>query len=341
LRTRSNRYMSQESQRVLARLKLRSRNLLRLQLRGFPGGLEIPFHAFVGGVRKPRVLLIAGVHGDEYESVAALHDIAMKIHPNDLRGTVTIVPVANPQAFYAGTRRNPVDLGDLNRSFPGDPGGTTSERVADLLFQSLVLGSDGVLSMHCWSREATVVPYVEYSADHTEVGRKSFAAACALGLKFLHPYTWHPGLLVAAATRHGIPSIEPEVGGMGTVTLDGQRIYRNMIYRFLQHWRLLESTIPCTDAPHPVPEIINHSDCLSNHAGLFRSCVNVGDIVEKGSLLGTVHDLTGRCIEQVRASRAGAVGILRTFASVHPGDRLVQLFWPIQRHPLKQRRRPD
>ena len=327
--------MSPGSQRVFAKLKLRSINLLTLKLRGFPGGLEIPFHVFVGRASKPRVLLIAGVHGDEYESVAVLHDIASEINPNDLGGTLTIVPVANPQAFYAGTRRNPVDLGDLNRSFPGNPEGTTSERVADLLFQNLVLASDGVLSMHCWSKEATVVPYVEYSVDRTEVGRRSFAAARALGLKFLHPYTWHPGLLVAAATRYGIPSIEPEVGGMGTVTPDGQRIYRSIIYRFLQHWKLLEPSAPCTDALHPDPEIIDHSDCLSNHAGLFRSCVNVGDVVKKGSLLGTVHDLTGRCIEQARASRAGTVGILRTFASVQPGDRLAQLFWRIQRHPAK------
>lgn len=78
-------------------------------------------------------------------------------------------------------------------------------------------------------------------------------------------------------------------------------------------------------------KLINHSDCLSNHAGLFRSCVSVGDLVEKGSLLGTVHDLTGRCIERARASRVGNVGILRTFASVQPGDRLAQLFWRVQR----------
>ena len=128
---------------------------------------------------------------------------------------------------------------------------------------------------------------------------------------------------------------------MGTVTRRGQRIYRNIIYRFLRHWQLLESSAPGTDPPHPDPQIINHSDCLSNHAGLFRSCVNAGDIVEKGSVLGTVHDLTGNCLEEVRAPRAGTVGILRTFASVQPGDRLVQLFWRIDKHPEMHPRRRD
>ncbi len=110
----------------LKKLKLRSRNLLKLELRGASDGgrIEIPFHVLVGKSHRPLVLLIAGVHGDEYEGVAALQDVAKEIDPNDLKGTVVIVPVANPQAFHARTRRNPVDLGDLNRLFPGDAKGT-------------------------------------------------------------------------------------------------------------------------------------------------------------------------------------------------------------------------
>jgi N-alpha-acetyl-L-2,4-diaminobutyrate deacetylase len=320
-----------------AKLRLQSRNLLKLELAGFASGMRIPipFHVLVGKARKPHALLVAGVHGDEYESVAVLQDVAREINPKELTGMLTIIPVANPQAFYAGTRRNPVDLGDLNRSFPGNPNGTMSERVADLLFQNLVLGSDAVLSMHCWSKEATVVPYVEYSADQTSVGRRSFAAALALGVEFLHPYTWHPGLLVASASRQRIPSVEPEVGGMGAITPTGQRAYRNMVYRFLQHWKLLGPNVPRIDPPHPDPKIIDHSDCLAGHAGLFRSRVNAGDAVEKGDLLGTVHDLAGKCLEEVPSPKAGVVGILRTFSSVQPGDRLIQLFWQIDKRPAR------
>lgn len=321
--------MSQRSQWDPAKLDLQSRHLLRLGLPGFAGNMrvEVPFHVLIGKVRKPRVLLIAGVHGDEYESVAILQDVAREIDPRRLQGTIVIVPVANPQAFYAGMRRNPVDLGDLNRAFPGNPQGTLTERVADLLFQNLVLGSDAVLSMHCWSKESSVVPYVEYPAARTSVGRKSHALARAVGVEFMHPYTWHPGLLVASAVQHGIPAVEPEVGGGGLITPLGQRSYRNIVYRFLHYLNLLDTSAKQTDPPHPNPKTISHSDCRANHAGLFRSRVNPGEAIEEGSLLGTVHDLAGECLEEVRAPRAGAVGILRTFASAQPGDLLVQLFW--------------
>ncbi len=136
-----------------------------------------------------------------------------------------------------------------------------SERVADLLFQNLVLGSDAVLSMHCWSQEATVIPYVEYSASRDQAATKGLAIARALGVEFLHPYTWHPGLLVASATRHDIPSVEVEVGGMGTVTPAGVSTYREIIYRFLDHLKLLNSADDQVGPPHSPSKIINsHSD---------------------------------------------------------------------------------
>ncbi len=308
------------------RLKLNSRNLLKIEHGGLGSEVrvEIPFFTLVGKVRNPRALLIAGVHGDEYEGVAVLQEVAEEIDPRGLKGTLTIVPVANPQAFHAGTRRNPIDLGDLNRSFPGNPAGTVSERLAYLLFHELVVGNTGVLSMHCWSKEATAIPYVEYPDERSTVGRKSFRAAMALGLEFLHPYQWHRGLLVACAVRTGIPAIEPEVGGMGTLTPAGQRTYREIVYRFLHHLGMLK-TGACPDAVVR-PKIVQHTDCLAKFAGLFRSRVSPGQVVAQDEILGTVHDLAGRRREEVRAPRAGTVAILRTFSSVMPGDRLVQIF---------------
>jgi predicted deacylase len=55
--------------------------------------------------------------------------------------------------------------------------------------------------------------------------------------------------------------------------------------------------------------------------------VKLKENVTRNQLLGTIHGLGGERLEELRAPRAGFVGILRTFGSVQPGDRLVQLFW--------------
>ena len=72
----------------------------------------------------PAVMLIAGVHGDEYEGKIALSKLINAIEPRDITGRLTILPAANGPAVFAGLRCSPFDAGNLNRAFPGDPAGT-------------------------------------------------------------------------------------------------------------------------------------------------------------------------------------------------------------------------
>src|SRR5215472_2601546 len=71
----------------------------------------------------PLALIIAGVHGDEYEGPAAAFSLTDSLSPDRLHGTVVAVPVANPSAFEAGTRLNPIDGLNLARTFPGNARG--------------------------------------------------------------------------------------------------------------------------------------------------------------------------------------------------------------------------
>lgn len=305
-----------------------TRNALKLELDGYASGLrvEIPFHVLVGSEAGPRILLIAGVHGDEYEGVAALHDLARDLDPYKLAGSVIVVPVVNPQAFYAGTRRNPVDFGDLNRAFPGDPSGTLTQRLAAVLFQEFVLGSDAFLSLHGWSKEAVVIPYAEYPIGDGPIFDKSKAAALYLDMEYLHPYVWPNGVLGDAAVRQGIAAVETEVGGMGTITKEGQVVTQSIILRFLEFWGVIR---PGTAPPKHATlrqKIVDHDDIFAAHAGLFRSNVEIGRQVNEGELLGRTFGLDGACIEELRAPRDGMVAILRTHNSVQPGDRLIQIF---------------
>ena len=305
-----------------------SRNGLKVELEGYASGIrvEIPFHALVGPNSGPRILLIAGVHGDEYEGVAALHDVVDELDPQALTGCVVVVPVANPQAFHAGTRRNPVDFGDLNRAFPGDPSGTITHRLAAVLFEEFVLGSDAFLSLHGWSKEATVIPYAEYSLGHGEALEKSKAAALHLGMEYLHPYVWPAGVLGDAATRHGIAAVETEVGGMGTITTEGQVITRAIILRFLEFWGAIKTGTAPPKSAELRQKIVDHDDIFAGRAGLFRRTVEIGQQVSRGEILGRTFGLEGRRLEEHVAPGSGVVAILRMNSSVQPGDRLVQLF---------------
>jgi len=93
------------------------------------GWIPIPI-AVIGRGAGPRVLLMAGNHGDELEGQVALGRLIRELQPGEVRGHVIILPSANFPAAMAGSRTSPIDGGNLNRSFPGDPGGGPTEQIA-------------------------------------------------------------------------------------------------------------------------------------------------------------------------------------------------------------------
>ena len=68
----------------------------------------------VGSQQPGRTLVATAVlHGDEYEGVRAILDVFHKLGPGKMSRDFLAVPVANPPAFWNGTRTNPLDGGNL------------------------------------------------------------------------------------------------------------------------------------------------------------------------------------------------------------------------------------
>ena len=103
---------------------------------GGDGGTEIPLTLIHGTSPGPVLALIAGTHGYEYPPILALHRVRRKLDPERLRGSVILVHVANLPSFLGRTvYHSPVDGKNLNRVYPGKPGGTVSERIADTIYR--------------------------------------------------------------------------------------------------------------------------------------------------------------------------------------------------------------
>jgi hypothetical protein len=300
-------------------LPANSRQNLRVRI---DPSVEISFTVLRGNGPGPAALVMAGVHGDEYEGPAAILNLIEEIDPSQVQGAIIFVPVANPEAFAANARRHPVDHGDLNRSFPGEMNGTPTQKLAHTLVSEFVAESNCILSLHGWSKEYLVLPYAEYPAGSTEAARTSKAAAEALGFQFLYPYDWPVGVLGNTALARGIPIVETEVGGAGTVTREGQELYRSVILRFLDYFKILrcDKWEACEALP------IFHQTISASHSGLFQSAVAVGDKVVVGQKLGVVRGLDGRLLESAIAPCDGFVGVLRILASVRAKDHLVHVF---------------
>ncbi len=105
------------------------------------GAVMTPISVIANG-EGPTVLLTGGNHGDEYEGITALYKLAARLTVEEVQGRVIIVPTMNALAAKAGRRCSPLDGGNLNRSFPGDPGAAPRSRSQTTL-------------LACWCRSVT------------------------------------------------------------------------------------------------------------------------------------------------------------------------------------------
>src|SRR5271167_4572408 len=111
--------MSNRSSKITAEIDLerdgKQTGFLRLPHsvhRSAYGFLAIPIVSIRNGAG-PRVLLMAGTHGDEYEGQVALTKLVRALSPDAITGQVIIIPMLNFPAAQAGMRTSPVDDGNL------------------------------------------------------------------------------------------------------------------------------------------------------------------------------------------------------------------------------------
>jgi predicted deacylase len=302
----------------------RTRTAFTLPMNDPAGGEEkVSVLVAAGGAHRPRLVCVAGIHGNEPEGVTALLELWDEIDPAVLDGTLALVPVANPPAFRAGERRNPGDGLDMNRIFPGRADGSVTERLAHRLYHDVVDGADFVLSLHGWGRGALVVPYTEYPRDFP-VTAASRAAAEAFGLPWVEAFEWPSGMLVAVCARNGIPAIEPEIGGLECTTPDRRDLYKRCTRRMMRHLGLLPEP---RDATIEVRDVVR-TQLTAPVGGVLRRCVELEAPVAVGEPIAIITDLRGQPLAQSTAPIEGFVAALRLTASVNAGDQVAVIFRP-------------
>lgn len=103
------------------------------------------------------VLLIAGVHGNEYEGQVALRRLVADVHPSQLSGRLIIVPTIGTEASAGWSREWP-DGTNFNRVMPGNPRGIPAEQLAHFLSAVLIPRADIVYDLHTGGHNMRIQP---------------------------------------------------------------------------------------------------------------------------------------------------------------------------------------
>jgi uncharacterized protein len=211
----------------------------------------------------------------------------------------------------------PEDGKNLNRCFPGDPGGTLAERLAYDAFTQLITGSDAVIDAHCGDLVEALQPFSLYDAGPAEDQARDMARA--YGLKYVIRQEPGPdravaGSTSAAAAQAGIPAIIAEAGGCGLVEEHAVRLHVGGLDRVLAALGMT------ADAPTPPAEPVHLARFLWLHcarAGWWDPAAGPGDAVTRGQALGTITSLDGAdVLETVAAPADGVVMFLTSSPAV-------------------------
>jgi N-alpha-acetyl-L-2,4-diaminobutyrate deacetylase len=272
------------------------------------GAVMIPVTVAKNG-KGPTVLLTGANHGDEYEGPVALMDLAAGIDAAALSGRVIIVPAMNFPAFRAATRTSPIDKGNLNRTFPGKPDGTVTEKIADYFQRTLLPLADVVLDIHSGGKTLEFVPFC---CAH-RLPDKSHEQACVAAMEaFNAPYSMmlleidSVGMYDTAAEEMGKVFISTELGGGGTTSARTVGVAKRGVRNLLTHAGVLKGETK--KQPSQMLDMPD-GDCFtfSENDGLIEPCVDLGQAVAKGEVIARVWpaDRTGAKPAEYRAKMAG------------------------------------
>lgn len=271
------------------------------------------------------VSIVSGIHGDELDGLYITYLLKQFLHSNrsKLRGKVKLIPVMNPSGIDVSHRFWPFTKIDINRQFPGDPSGESTQRIAHAIFNELK-ESRLVIDIHSSNLFVFELPQVRILEKFSE---QSLPLTAFLGV----PLVWmHAAPTVIETTlsynlnQQGIPTLVIECGISHRLTLSYcQQIFEGILNLF-HHLKILET--PARTVLKGQPKIATDSNVTylnAEHAGLFLSQLEVGTQVRKNDLVGEIFDpVRGEKAEEVLSPADGLLFTIRSHPVCYPGSLL-------------------
>ncbi len=276
-------------------------------------GLAIPTPVLVvnGAEPGPVLCLTAAVHGDELNGVEIVRRIIHDLNPEKLKGAVIGVPIVNLQGFRRATRYLP-DRRDLNRYFPGNPGGSSASRIAHSFFENIVAHCSYLVDLHTGSFHRTNLPQLRADLRIPEVADLTHGFGSTV---VLHSVPG-PGTLRRAATEAGIPSVTLEAGEPMRLQLEEVGHGVNAIESLLSYLGMVKKLSLWGD---PEPVYYESRWVRADRGGILLSEVELGEHVKPGSVLGTITDPITNKRSKIHSPSAGRVLGMAINQFVMPG----------------------
>jgi predicted deacylase len=266
-----------------------------------------------------------------------------KIKPDELKGNIIAVPVANPYSFAHMTRTTPnppeetVDFANLNRVFPGkrttplfgsmNPSDVSlTMRIAAKISDELVPKCTHILDFHGQMRGMALKKML-FNLDPPS---KEIASIFGLGILHDPPGTIGSNTFMPMTKYAGtlaIPSIVPEIGGGGhgeKFELECEEIGVKGTLNVMKYLKMMEGE---PEVPEKQFYFVHAPHVRATVGGYFISELEASDVgigkepreVSSGEIIGTVFNpYSFEEVEQIKSPCDGLIYALRVSGLVNP-----------------------
>ena len=272
--------------------------------------------AVINGADTGRTLYIqAASDGDELNGVGVVRRLVPQLDPADLSGTILVVGVANLFGYRVGEHRNPIDDTKLNRAYPGNPEGSTTERIAAATFEA-TQRADLVVDLHQGSTSRMIDETRIRCGRRHRLHDRCLELAKVFGCGHVLDQKGPEGQLARAAPDEGIPTVDPELGG--SVGLDEASVQTGLdgVFNVLRHYGFLSGRTRTTTQTRAT----GFDQYGAPAGGLVDFQVSLGDRIERGQTLFELTDVFGESKGAVTADSDGIFWRTRRRPQVASGE---------------------
>lgn len=281
--------------------------------------VNLAVHVIHGRRPGPVLFVSAAVHGDEVIGVEIVRRLLKARMLDRLAGTLLAVPIVNSFGFHNHSRYLP-DRRDLNRCFPGGPGGSMASRLAHIFMEEVVRRSDVGIDLHSAAIHRINLPQIRLTPDNDRLRHlgEVFGAPVMMQSKL------REGSLRMAAEEEGVDVLLYE-GGEG-LRFDELTV-RAGVSGCLRVMHAL-GMIGVKGVPKVKTKPVQAATSRWYRApvgGVFRAYVTIGDTVEPGTVLGVVSDPMGETDCELHCEEQGIVIGRSNMPAVYEGEALFHI----------------
>lgn len=287
---------------------------------------HLPIAIIKGKSEGPVFTIVAGVHGYEYPPIVATQALLKDIDPDQLTGTLIIIPIANTGSFFTRTPFiNPQDQKNLNNAFPGKADGSITEQIAHFISSHIIPVSDVFLDIHGGDACEDLIPFVCYYNNTKKPDQTALAKQLSeeSGFEYVvsYPFTisdTEPAKYAfKQAAQVGKTALSIECGKLGNVQEENVSLIKKGVYNMLATMGMY----PHGSGAHPTIIHRNLQTYVKSHVrGIFYSEYIAGATVKKGDIVGHTTDEFGNVLEEYSASMDGIILYMLATPPINDGE---------------------